>query len=616
MTTRLILMIVLFIMKGIFQAFIDASSVSCIHKGSNTSDGITYYQHCIFRNVCWHNEGLLFKLTDLNELQMSSFYGRWPIRNLSASSAEHNGLPVYVIPLNANNFDHIIDSALKVVHLKEAILLHRYVPSNLMHVLHDDVLPTFALRQQLIRMSSFLKEETRSNEDIPTVLFTDNVHHRFDELYNLTGMNFLYSEIGQISCVDTLYIGLPRNSQWYHYGFKTPQGPLNGTDVSVLIQFRQTIGVHSISEVPLDRDNHKIPSEANISKLRSENVQQRRPQQCVLIIRKSNRRILNVDIVERILQSEYDCNVKVASFDEMSLRELRQLIASTDLLIAMHGAELALSIFLPQNASLLELFPYAIPPDNYAPYKTLCKLLNIHYGVWKNEVAENSIGDMKLLTALPQKEKSRILNEQLIKPHLCCDDPAWLYRIYQDTRIEPESFRNALKSLEIFKHHRIQCNNPMYPFIQQQPSIVTEKDDWSLMWQYLLTIPSKNEATFYLSRVRDPFCFRYDDNNEQIIIARWKVPFNYFNESKYGSSKLINNDGCSKHKEGDELNKINNNEDIVYEILSQCKCKETGLATTELTFTERTFIKLNCSGQMILWIKAKQGTDMIHPIIC
>lgn len=42
---------------------------------------------------------------------------------------------------------------------------------------------------------------------------------------------------------------------------------------------------------------------------------------------------------------------------------------------------------------------------------------------------------------LPLAEQEKIQNTLTVPPHLCCRDPYWLYRIYQDTRVDlPELF--------------------------------------------------------------------------------------------------------------------------------------------------------------------------------
>lgn len=46
--------------------------------------------------------------------------------------------------------------------------------------------------------------------------------------------------------------------------------------------------------------------------------------------------------------------------------------------IGLHGSLLIMSMFLPTTAVLVELFPYAVPADNYTPYRTLAQLPGRH----------------------------------------------------------------------------------------------------------------------------------------------------------------------------------------------------------------------------------------------
>ena len=55
------------------------------------------------------------------------------------------------------------------------------------------------------------------------------------------------------------------------------------------------------------------------------------------------------------------------------------------LAVGMHGAILALAMFLPQGAAVVELFPYGVPAAHYTPYRTLAELpgLGLTYRAWE-----------------------------------------------------------------------------------------------------------------------------------------------------------------------------------------------------------------------------------------
>jgi len=52
--------------------------------------------------------------------------------------------------------------------------------------------------------------------------------------------------------------------------------------------------------------------------------------------------------------------------------------------VGMHGSILILNMFLPRNALSVELYPYAVPPENYTPYRTMAHLpgMELKYVAW------------------------------------------------------------------------------------------------------------------------------------------------------------------------------------------------------------------------------------------
>ena len=46
-----------------------------------------------------------------------------------------------------------------------------------------------------------------------------------------------------------------------------------------------------------------------------------------------------------------------------------EVVGGCSLLLGMHGALMSVSMFLPQGALVVELFPYAVPPTGYTPYR-------------------------------------------------------------------------------------------------------------------------------------------------------------------------------------------------------------------------------------------------------
>eukprot|EP00160_Parvularia_atlantis_P010250 Unigene2011_Nuclearia_a/m.6262 Unigene2011_Nuclearia_a/g.6262 ORF Unigene2011_Nuclearia_a/g.6262 Unigene2011_Nuclearia_a/m.6262 type:complete len:259 (-) Unigene2011_Nuclearia_a:83-859(-) len=121
---------------------------------------------------------------------------------------------------------------------------------------------------------------------------------------------------------------------------------------------------------------------------------------------------------------------------------------------------LIMGAFLPPGAVLLELYPYAVPPDNYTPYRTMANLPGMHltYRYWVNTHEENNVmhPDWSRMSGgighLSPEEQKRIIDTKTVPTHVCCEDPHWLFRIYQDTTVELDEvsviLRDALDESE------------------------------------------------------------------------------------------------------------------------------------------------------------------------
>ena len=92
---------------------------------------------------------------------------------------------------------------------------------------------------------------------------------------------------------------------------------------------------------------------------------------------------------------------------------------------------------------MLELYPYAVPSRNYTPYRTLAHIpgMGLRYYAWENKHKHKSIGypdRHRLLGGLgdvPPDQRQAIIDATTVPTHFCCEDPYWLYKIYQDTEV-------------------------------------------------------------------------------------------------------------------------------------------------------------------------------------
>ena len=187
----------------------------------------------------------------------------------------------------------------------------------------------------------------------------------------------------------------------------------------------------------------------------------------VLFTRKHNRLILNEVELSMAIAKEYNMKVYPVGAETHSIREIIVLIESATVLIGMHGSLLILSMFLPPGAAIIELFPYAVEPDNYTPYKTLAGLkgMRLVYQSWRVTNKQHTVThpDHKWDTGgihhLPVAQQSRILSSQVVPEHLCCRDPEWLFRIYQDSIVDVQSVLSVINTA-IHNRNRLLLTKP------------------------------------------------------------------------------------------------------------------------------------------------------------
>ncbi|KAK6180632.1 hypothetical protein SNE40_008643 [Patella caerulea] len=105
------------------------------------------------------------------------------------------------------------------------------------------------------------------------------------------------------------------------------------------------------------------------------------------------RKILNEkEILESARNFMTGHEVKGVQLDRLSYKAQLQLIASTDILIGIHGAGLTNAIFLPNHSGLIEMFPYHYLVEvasAYDHFKSIAKWRKLKYLRWKNPDKDN-----------------------------------------------------------------------------------------------------------------------------------------------------------------------------------------------------------------------------------
>ncbi len=306
------------------------------------------------------------------------------------------------------------------------LILNRFNPDNLMHIFHDDLLPIYYTMQQY----SDLDDEAR-------LVFMEGWSEgsHFDLYRLLSSKQPLLKEqlktFGKLMCFTKSYVGLSKMTTWYQYGFVQPQGP----KANILISGNE---IRQFASFLVER--------LNITREEGDDY-------IVVFKRTTNRLILNEAELLLALAQEFQMRTVTVSLEEQSFDRIIQIISGATILVSMHGAQMITSMFLPRGAAVVELYPYAINPEQYTPYKTLASLpgMDLQYVAWRNTMEKNTVTypdrpwDQGGIVHLEKEEQERIVSSKEVPRHLCCRNPEWLFRIYQDTTVDIASFLDVLR---------------------------------------------------------------------------------------------------------------------------------------------------------------------------
>jgi len=353
---------------------------------------------------------------------------------------QHNALHASVVDIPSDEMRLLAAAGRLLVVRGTALLVHRFMPSNVMHAMHDDVLP----------MLHTMRELGLLGQTNATVVFVDKhgMGSASDTLYaaaqpsSIPTMHLADVPQDTAVCFRSIHLGLSKATTWYQYGFHTAQGPTDGTHPAAL-----RAAVDSLRRgLALRGGSAGVVREAKASDW---NV--------VVLTRSRNRRILNRGRLVLELRRRFRRKVVQLSLETHSLAEMSQRLRSAGVVVGMHGSILAAAAFLHRGAVLVELFPFGVVPKRYTPYRTLARLMDIQYVAWVNPNESATVTHPEWPSAfggvahLPSDQQQLIMSTREVPPHLCCTDPFWLYRIFSDTIVDardvvrniPEPFASA-----------------------------------------------------------------------------------------------------------------------------------------------------------------------------
>lgn len=288
-----------------------------------------------------------------------------------------------------------------------------------------------------------------------------------------------------------VFQGVSMSTIWYQYGFVKPQSSIYRTrkEQNYIKSIIRLLRSRVIGLFNLNENCYEHPK-------------------ALLISRNDNRRILNTNQLFDYIQSELANSENLAFDTELfrhrsQLQSVLQTLICSSSLFSMHGSEQIMAIFLipNQNNKIIEIFPYGIDSSHYRPYKTLADILDYHYESLEISKQNSFTGDFDNpphlggLSHLPEVERKNIQAsiDDPLPPHLCCDNPHWLYRIYQDVIVDIEQFRHIFK----LKKHKTTPQTIKYRiFNVDNLSFKHSDSNWNITWTAPWNLQFIDEITF------------------------------------------------------------------------------------------------------------------------
>lgn len=428
-------------------SFLAGSSAKCLENGGHK-------KYCSLRNICYNpqkNDFIFFKGPDSkldSTLDIAKSQNNSQIVPLSLSTLpDHNALTFSLITLPVDTLSKFSFSVIT----KKSIAISRFKPDNIMHVLHDDILPLY---------------NTLKNFNFPSdaiIILTDGYEEGdyFDFYKSLSKLKPLLKEdFGNslnLVCFSDIHIGLSMSTVWYDYGFQKPQGPhpnINTQAFSFIQDTANYLANYFHTDCFLCNQKDYL----------------------VFLSRKDNRLILNEG--DLIFKASKATRLKVfsVSLETQSLAEIITIVKSSRGIIGMHGSLFIVSIFLPSGSVVIELFPYAVNASRYTPFRTFSNLQGsfLTYKSWANTDKSKSIAHPDRapeeggIRHLPLEKQREIEGQIEVPEHLCCSDPSWLYHIYQDTHVNVTAVASLIvdalqTQAQVHVDIDLQANTPTFP---------------------------------------------------------------------------------------------------------------------------------------------------------
>ncbi|KAI9361654.1 hypothetical protein DFJ73DRAFT_30299 [Zopfochytrium polystomum] len=349
---------------------------------------------------------------------------------------------------------------------EQHILFKRFHPLNIMHNLHDDVIVLFHHLKQFIgggdeglRMPFTLEHRIQFID--PYDFTASSRPFQYLSRKSLRMKEYLDSDSNVITGFRDAIVGVHKLTTWYQYGFIEPQGPIPGKTVNglwireVAEWFCRRLGTplgddeDTIKELPslptmaVRSANGDLVEVIKYPDVLDKSLDFIGTDLIIILSRRKNRLILNEDELLAQLMQEFGFEGMIVRNEDQSFDEQIKLMRRARIVMAMHGSILIMTMFCRRGTVVLEMYPFAVPAENYIPYKSMAHLpgMDLVYRSWTNTHPENTVAHPDAdsyvggIIHLPPEEQEQIINTLTVPTHLCCTNPYWLYRIYQDTHV-------------------------------------------------------------------------------------------------------------------------------------------------------------------------------------
>ena len=402
-------------------------------------------RQCLITNLCYLPENGQFVVIESPETRyigVSNDSDLQPLLKLNPV-VDHNLFDLNLVPMAAE----LLHRYRPILHRGHFLVFEPFKPDNLMHALHDDLLPAYLTMFKLCQghMSECMRRwRPVLRADVLPSLLAPLYSALWDWPVTLTGD----LDPATPHCFEHAHLGLRTDSLWYQYGFERPQSPLPtpGLQRQHLEDFR-TFLLSRLTRTPdtspLKPQKSSAGTQARESQEPRSETRPPRSGYVLLLSRTESRLILNEPELSAALEARLGLPVRRLALEEASVSAAVELAAGAALLVGMHGAGLVLALLLPPGGAVVELFPFGLRPERYRPYRRLSKLRRLGYRAWVNRDLAASVppgpetpADLGGLSHLPADEQRRVEALQEVPDTLCCSDPAFLYRVYQNTIVD------------------------------------------------------------------------------------------------------------------------------------------------------------------------------------